>query len=144
MTGVTPWTILPESAPRSTPRWRRYPVTESSFVGVGVAEDIELFRLPAGEVIQAVKIKHSTAFSGGGALTATLSVGIVGNLVKYAAAFNVFTAPSATNHSVVAIIGGESHSAETSIRLNLAVTVGTTGGLTAGAADIWVLSGAAS
>jgi hypothetical protein len=90
-------------------------------------------------VIHAVKIKHSAAFTGGLISAYTVSVGIVGNLVKYAPAFNVFQAPGNTVQQISSTVGTENHGAATSIRL-AAVSIGANlNAATTGAVDVWAL-----
>jgi hypothetical protein len=121
-----------------TPRWRKFSVTEADFTAAATSEDIELFSLDAGEIIHAVKIKHSTAFSGGSATSFTLSVGIAGNLTKYASAFDVFQAVADTTFQLSNTFNSENHGSATSIRIE-AVSDVNVANLTAGAADVWVL-----
>ena len=125
-------------AATGTPRWRKFSVSESAFTAAATSENIELFQLTAGELIHGVKVKHSTAFSGGGATSFTVSVGISGNLTKYASAFDVFQAVAGNTFQVTANFDSENHGSATSIRINATsdVNVGT---LTAGAVDVWVL-----
>lgn len=123
----------------NSPVWVKYTKTYSDLSTAGATNDIELFSLAAKEVIHNVIIKHSTAFSGGLIATYTLSVGIIGNLVKYAAAFNVFQAVSATTMQTSVLAGMESSSGATSIRLSAVSTVGLLNAATAGVVDVWVL-----
>lgn len=125
-------------AATGTPRWRKFTVVETNFTAAATSEDIELFTLGAGEIIHAVKIKHSTAFSGGGATSFTLSVGITGTLTKYASAFDVFQAAADTTFQITQNFNTENHGSATSIRIN-AVSDVNVSLLTAGAADIWIL-----
>jgi hypothetical protein len=122
----------------AVPRWVKYQVPETAFVGGGTTEDIELFSLLPGGIIHGVKIKNAIAFSGGGATTFTMSVGISGTLAKYASAFDVFQAVSDTTFQLSNSFGSEDHGSITSIRL-AATTDATTGGATAGAVVVWVL-----
>lgn len=119
--------------------WTKYTLTEAAFTAAAMNESVTLFTLPAGGVIHGVKIKHSTAFSGGGAAVVTISVGIVGNTTKYASAFDVFQATGATVYQLSTTAGGESHAAPTAIVAELVSDVNV-GDLTAGSVDIWVLT----
>ena len=125
-------------AATGTPRWRKFSVSESAFTAAATSEDIELFSLSAGELIHAVKIKHSTAFSGGGATSFSTSVGIAGDLDKYASAFDVFQAVSSTAFQITSVLDSESHGSAVSIRIE-AVSNVNVGDLTAGSVDVWVL-----
>lgn len=123
------------------PYWRKYTKTFTDFSTAATTNSIDLFQLPAGGVILAVKLKHSAAFTGGALSAYTISVGIVGTLAKYLAAQNVFAAPGATNYGIGATIGGESHTASTAIKATATSTGGNLNLATAGSVDVWVLWG---
>lgn len=129
-----------QTAVESSPRWTKYTKTYAQLAAASTANDIELFSLAAGEVVHAVKIKHSAAFTGGGASAYTLSVGIAGNLTKYASAFNVFQAPGNTVLQLTNVVGTENHGAATSIRLAAVSTGANLDLITAGSVDVWVLT----
>jgi hypothetical protein len=139
--GTVPTAQLPTAAAldAEVAVWTKYSITAAAFTASAATEDIELFSLPAGGVIHAVKIKHSTAFSGGALSAMTLSVGIVGTLAKYATAFDVFQAVGATVQQLTSTVGTENHSAATSIRLAATATTDTLDNVTVGAVDVWVL-----
>ena len=122
-------------------RPRKFTASWSDFVGFGATSgDIELFSLPAGGIITMVKIKHSTGFTGTAQTSFTLSVGIVGNLIKYHPAYEVnATANPAgpTTFSIDSQVGSENHGSATSIRLAANSDVNLSA-LTAGAVDVWV------
>jgi hypothetical protein len=81
------------------PYWRKYTKTFTDLAAPTASNDIELFSLPAGGIIHAIKLKHSAAFTGGAIATYTLSVGIALYLDKYLPAFSVFGAPANTSLS---------------------------------------------
>lgn len=120
------------------PKWFKFTKTFTDLAFAGTSNDIELFSLPAGAVIHAVKQKHSAAFTGGAIATYTTSVGIVGTLAKYAAAFNVFQAPGNTVFQVTGTIGSENHGAVTSIRIAAVSSGANLNAATAGSVDVWV------
>lgn len=124
--------------PASDDRWVKVTKTFSDLAAAALTNNIEVYSLPAGGVIHAVKIKHSASFTGGAIATYTLSVGITGTLAKYAAAFNVFQAPGATVQQISSTVGTENHTAATSIKLAATSTVGTLDAATAGSVDIWL------
>lgn len=121
--------------------WRKYTLAYSAFSTAGLTNSIDLFTLPAGGTILAVKMKHSASFIGGAIATYTISVGITGTLAKYLAAFNVFQATGATVQSHGATIGGESHTASTLIKATATSTGANLSAATAGSVDVWVLWG---
>ncbi len=125
----------------SMPYWTKYTVLYSALSFAGTSNDITLLTLPSKAVVHGVVIKHSVAFSGGSLTTYTLSVGIVGTLAKYIAAFDVFQAvANGTFGASGAAIPGtmpESLGATTAIRV-AAVGSHNLSTATAGSADIWV------
>lgn len=123
----------------TVPKWRKFTVAATAFTAAAATEDIELLSLPAGGIIQGVKIKHSTAFSGGTLSALTLSVGIVGVLDKYASAFDVFQAVADTTFQVSNSFGSEDHGSATSIRLAASATGDTLDNVGTGSVDVWVL-----
>ena len=121
------------------PVWQKVTVAETAFTAAATTEDIEVFSLPAAALIHAIRIKHSASFTGGGLSAFTLSVGIGGDLVKYAPAFDVFQAPGSTVSQVSSIVDDEDQSSSTSIRLAAASTDANVADATAGSVDVWLL-----
>ena len=85
-------------------------------------------------------IKHTTAFSGGSLSALTLSVGIIGDLTKYAAAFDVFQATGDAVFAFNELPSMEDFGAPTSIRVEATATSDTLDNVGTGSADIWVLT----
>jgi hypothetical protein len=110
----------------------------SDFAIAGVTNDISIFTLPANWYIHDVKIIPTTAFSGGLIATYTLSVGIAGNLAKYALASNVFTGNNTLNLIHTPLPGLESTSGDTDIRAQAISTVGNLNAAVAGAVDFYI------
>lgn len=128
------------AASNAVPFWRKYTVTHSQFQAAGMSNSVELFVLPAGGIVHAVKIKPSILFAGTGITDYKVSVGITGNLTKYAAAFDVDAAVSDTNFQLSTTVGGETHAAAgTSIKAAATTTGANLDQSTAGSVDIWVL-----
>ena len=91
-------------------------------------------------VIHKVVQKHTTAFSGGTLSAFTTSIGIVGTLAKYAAAFDVFQAVAATTFQHTDSTGGmETFGGATSIRIAAVATGDTVANATAGSVDVYIL-----
>ncbi len=122
-------------------RWIKVTKTYTDFATAGLTNDIEIYSLPAKSVIQGCVIKHTTLFSGGTIATYTASVGILGNLVKYAAAFNVLQAVSNTTFGLgTAIVPTvEDFGAVKSIRGSVVSTVGLLNAATQGSVDFYLL-----
>ena len=118
--------------------WTLFTVSETAFTAAATSEDISLFSLLENQVIEAVVIKHSTAFSGGTLSAFTVSVGIVGDLDKYGSAFDVFQATGAAVAQVSSSLGFEDFTGATDIRI-AAVAVGDDVlDAAAGSVDVWV------
>jgi hypothetical protein len=66
--------------------------TYSDFSAAAATNALAGFILPANTVMEWCKIKHSTPFSGGSISSYTVSVGITGDLARFATAFDVFQA----------------------------------------------------
>lgn len=123
----------------SAPTWAKYSITHTALQAAALTNDIELFSLPAKTVIHKVIIKNTTAFAG--TTSYTLSVGIVGTLAKYIAAFDVMQAVSDTTFGVAATTINatpENFGSATSIRVAAVSTVENLDQSSAGAADIYV------
>lgn len=118
------------------PLWVKYVKTYTDFSAAALTKDIELFQLPAKGVIHGVFINPTVAFTGGLIASFSLSVGNAGLLTKYSTAVSVFTA---SLQAPQALMGVESMSIATSIRVAAISTVGTLDAATAGSADVYVL-----
>lgn len=141
----TPVSLDASGQPRATlasPIWRKYTVGFADLATAATTNNITLVTLPIGAVVHAVKQKHSTAFAGGAISAYTTSVGITGNLTKYAAAFNVFQAVSATAQQITATAGTESHTAAVALKIAATSTDANLDAATAGSVDVWVLMSA--
>lgn len=124
----------------ATSRLFKVVVTEADFTAAAAEESIDLFQLPAGAIIQAVKVKHGVAFSGGALSAYTLGVGIAALPQKYLTDFDVFSAPSATNDKVATSGDEESHDAATAIKITAKSTGGDVADATTGSAEVWVVA----
>jgi hypothetical protein len=120
--------------------WQRFTVAESAFTAAATSESITLFTLGAGEVIHAVKIKHSTAFSGGTLTAFTVEVGISGDTTKYASAFDVFQAVADTTFQLSDGLFSENHGSTTTVQITARSTGDDVADATAGSVDVWVLT----
>ena len=114
-------------------------MAETAFTAAATSESIMLFTLEAGGVIHAVKIKHSTAFTGGTLTAFTVEVGISGSTTKYASAFDVFQAITATTFQITEVVDSEDHGAGTTIQITARSVGDNVVSATAGSVDVWVL-----
>lgn len=122
-----------------TMTWTKYTKTFTNLSAAALTNDIELFQLAAKEMIHAVLIKASTAFSGGTIATYTVSVGPTGTLAKYGIALDVKQATGATVFGMNLLPGIESFSGATSIRIAAISTIANLNAATAGSVDVFVL-----
>lgn len=126
------------------PMWSKVgsaiPYTSFSFAGTSFS--IPLFNLSASGVISGIKIKHSTAFSGGAISACTISVGITGTNAKYAGPFDVFLGTNPVQNYAYLVSGGI-FSENSTVATLITVTADSTGAnlnaLTAGVVDVWAL-----
>ena len=121
------------------PIWLKYTFTYSALSTAALTNSITLVTLPAAGIIHAIKLKHSIAFTGGALSSYTLSVGISGNLDKYANSFNVFQATGNTTFYIAYGMFSENHGATTSVLLTATSIGANLNAATAGSCDIWVL-----
>ena len=119
-------------------RWFKVVVSALDFTAAAVEESIDLFQLPPGGIIEAIKAKHSEAFAGGAISAYTVEVGSASQTQKYMSAFDVFSAPTSTNHKVSSSGDEESHDAATPIKVTAKSTGGDVGDGTAGTVEIWI------
>ena len=125
----------------AVPRWRKYTVGFADLALDEATKDVELFPLPAGGVVHAVKLKHSEKFEGGAISAYTVSVGIEGDLARYADPFDVFQAVDNTAFALEdAELAGETHaSGGTMVRAAAEATGADLDAATQGSLDVWVL-----
>lgn len=121
------------------PAWVKYTVAYSQFSTAALVNSITLLTLPAGGVIHGVKIKHSVAFGGGAISAYTLSVGIVGELEKYASAWDVFQAAVSTYFQMSNVLGSEDHANTAAIKITATAVGANLSAATGGSVDVWVL-----
>jgi hypothetical protein len=126
----------------NVPRWKKTTIDFEDVAALGAVAsgDVALFTLPAGGVVHGVKVKASTAFSGGTLTKLDASVGVSGSSSKYSAPLDLVPAASDTNFGVWSEMDGETHDAAgTPLLLNVVATGDTCDGATAGEVDVWVL-----
>lgn len=76
--------------------WTKTTIAASALSAAATSEQVAVVTIPANDVVRSVYIKHSSAFTGGGAASCTVSVGLAGNADLLAPAFDIFQAPGAT------------------------------------------------
>jgi hypothetical protein len=123
---------------RFTPYWFSVTKTFTDFSTAAATNSIALFTLPAGGVIHRIKVKHSTAFSGGTISAYNVSVGITGNTTKYTPIFDVFQATGNTAEQLTRVDLQENHGATTSVLATANSTGANLNAATAGSVTFWI------
>jgi hypothetical protein len=118
--------------------WKKYTIAYSDINAIGSSStQYFLFNLPAGGVIEDIKIKHSQSFVGGSISALTVSAGIVGDVAKYSSPFSIFQPVASNTFILSAGPYSEDHDNSIGIYLNFVATGGLLTALTAGSVDIW-------
>ncbi len=119
------------------PSWVKYTLSYSDFSTAGTSNSITLHSLIAKQVVHAIIIKHTTAFSGGSISSYKVKVGVSGNTNKYATEFDVFQTVTDTTGETYMLLKMEDFGGA----VNLLATATASHNLdtaTAGSVDIWV------
>lgn len=115
------------------PSWRRFDVSFGDVSVGATSSSVEILSLPAGGIIHAVRLRHTTAFAGAGITGVTASVGISGDAAKYASAFDVAQVVAGDTFQLSVGPFTEHATAATSVLLTAVATGATLAALTAGA-----------
>jgi len=94
----SPNTVIGEVSLTGGISWIKITKTYSEFSTAATTNTIDLYTLPAKGVLHNTFIKHSSQFQGGGITEYTVSVGITGNLQKYALKTDVFQSVGDQNY----------------------------------------------
>lgn len=117
--------------------WHRYQVSYTSFSASSTTNDVQLFSLLPNMVIEGVIITPAASFTGTGLTGYTVSVGISGNLTKYAIPFDVTQNVGAKEAYFNMDV--ESFTSSKSIRIAAASSgINLDGPMTAGSVYVWV------
>jgi hypothetical protein len=118
---------------------RRFTIDHNDLTDADTSQTITLFALGGKDAVMGVRIKHSTAFTGGGVGSCTVSVGgSVEGATGFAAAFNIFQAAAATTGQMTQCFKNGTSDGQD---VQAVFTVDTTcAALTAGQVDIDVLT----
>jgi len=111
----------------------------SDFSVASLSKDIEIFLLPEGYMVRGVVIKHDVKFQGTGISTYTISVGIAGNLIKYASPFLVSTNVGDTNFQTSQDFFMEDWGNVTSVRAEAVSAGANLNQATAGSVEFYIL-----
>lgn len=99
--GTRGWYDQPAAVTSAYPAWVKVTKSHADFTAASFSQSITLYTLAARQVLHAVIVKHSAAFSipGGGFTTYELSVGVAGDPGRYVNAFDATGAPADTNYT---------------------------------------------
>ncbi len=119
------------------PQASYYKLDYTDLAAAATAATVTFVTLPPGAVVFGAKIKHRTAFGGGGIGSYTIEIGITGSLDKYMPAFNVFQAVSNTALSFDWTPDAENHGVDTEIKATARADIDTDNA-TQGQVEIWL------
>jgi hypothetical protein len=120
------------------PRWRKFTYPYTSFATAATSFAVTAFTLAAGEGIDAVIIKHNTAFSGGSITAYTIEAGITGDADQYADPWDVFQSTGGAVSSATQFFDVPNFDATTDFVVTARSTGANTNAATAGSVDIYV------
>lgn len=120
--------------------WVKTTKTYTDFSTAALTNSISLgITLLPQQVLRGVVIKHSAAFSGPGITGYNVSLGLSGNNAKYASAFDVYQAASATTSQSSLDMFVENFSTFTTVTVTATSIGANLSAATAGIVDIWTL-----
>lgn len=130
----------------TSPQWYKITVTYTDYSTASNANNKNIFTIQAGTIVTAVKIKHSTAFTGGAISAYNVSIGTTGSTIFFSGTqFDTFGAPSATNYLFGPCAGhtssanAESHTGTTQVVSRATCSGGLLNAATQGSVDLWLL-----
>lgn len=99
-----------------------------------------LFALPAGGIIHGIKMKTSVAFANGGTfVTYFASIGVSGDLERYAPSFDMLQAVGPTIFQITSGLRGENTAGPVNILATATATGAILSSATVGKLDVWAL-----
>lgn len=136
------WFNLLRTAGLASGGWEKITVSHTALQTAATTNDVELFSLASQGVFSGLVLKHTTAFAGTSITAYDLTVGVSGDLDKYALPFDVFQAVGDTVFQVYSFGEMESFGSATSIRLSATSTGADLDASTAGSVDAYILRSA--
>lgn len=123
----------------ASPTWVKYTFAYTALSAAATSNAVTIDSLPAGGVIHAIKIKHSTAFAGTGITAYTIGVG-TGGSTTLTSDYNVFqTVASNTFYMADTTLATYDNTSTTTIQVIAKSTGANLSSATAGSVDIWLL-----
>lgn len=118
--------------------WTKYTVGYAALQTAALTNTVELLSLPAKGVLEAIIMKHSTAFAGTSITDVKLSVGTVSEADRFLESFDVDSAVADGNFAESVMAELLSFSGATSVKLKATAVGANLSALSAGSVDIWV------
>lgn len=127
----------------SSAQWSKYTISYTSIAALlGSTGTVNIYLLPAGGFVHAVKIKHSTAFAGSGVSSLVASVGTATKPTYFLGDFDVIQAVA--GDAMAHMFGLTTFSHTSSMQLVLGVECNTNlSNLSQGSVDVWLLTSVA-
>jgi hypothetical protein len=113
------------------------PTLFSQFAVAALTASANLFLLPAGGIIEWLKLKHSINFTGPAITGVTASIGVAGDVARYMGPFDVFQAAGASIFQLSTGPWSESQAVATQVRITLTSTGANLNALTQGSLQVW-------
>jgi hypothetical protein len=109
----------------------------SQFAVAALTASANLFLLPAGGIIEWLKLKHATNFTGPGITGVTASIGVAGDVARYMGPFDVFQPVGASIFQMSNGPWSESQAVATQVIMTLTSTGANLNALTQGSLQVW-------
>ncbi|MFA6582673.1 MAG: hypothetical protein WCS77_00095 [Elusimicrobiaceae bacterium] len=120
--------------------WTKYTLGYATLSAAALVNSADLFTLAAGQIIHAVKIKHSAQFAGGAITEYYISVGLVGNTSKYAPEYAGHAAVADDTFDINLGLFGENNASGTAVKVTARSVGANLDTASQGSVDIWVLT----
>ena len=114
-----------------------FTLTQVKAAATNKVSTLAVITTPANAVVTGLRVKHSTAFTGGGESACTLQLGVTGTIAAFMTAVDIFTAVGALVFYQTLATPAVS-SAGDAIIATITTTTNNVSGLTAGGVDIWI------
>lgn len=122
------------------PQWRKFTLTFTDFSAAATTFATTAFALAAGEGIEAVVVKHTTAFSGGAISAYKVEVGQTGNPDLYSGSFDIFQAVANTTRRINNVMDVPNFGATTDVVITATATGANLDQASAGSVDVYIRS----
>jgi hypothetical protein len=119
--------------------WQKVTITHTALQAAALTNDISTgFVLPVRGVVDAVVIKSSTAFAGTGITAYNITLGVTGDVGKYATSYDLLSTVAGDNYAAYnMVIPAQDITATETVRIYATAVGGNLNASTAGSVDIW-------